>query len=155
MQNETLNQAMRDLEVSPSSSGGIVTRLDGAFQRVTVAPGLKFNDAYPSFSGGDVPGQTGPSPLVEGPGGSGAFTGDFAPTIFNWMGGLGTPTAPTAHPDSVPPIGPEERLRYSCVPSGPERDLSGAGRVLGQRLRLRWERRRRRRGERVRLRVRP
>mgnify|MGYP001809846178 CR=1 FL=1 len=115
MQNEALNQAMRDLDVSPSSSGGIVTRLDGAFQRVTVAPGLKFNDAYPSFSGGDMPGQTGPSALVQGPGGSGAFTGDFAPTIFNWIGGMATPSAPTAHPDSVPPIGPEERLRYSCV----------------------------------------
>jgi hypothetical protein len=115
MQNEAFNQAMQDLESNPGFSRGIVRRLDLGFQRFTVVPGLRFNDAYPTSGPGDMPGQSGPSPLIEGPGGSGAFTGDFSPTIFNLIGSLGTPTAPTAHPDSVPPIGPEERIRYSCL----------------------------------------
>jgi hypothetical protein len=115
MPDELFNQANRDFEISPGFSKPLSSRLDQGFQRFTVVPGLRFTDAGPTTAPGALPEQTGPSPLINGPGGSGGQLGDSAPSIFNLIANLGSPDAPTAHPDSVPPIGPEERIRYSCV----------------------------------------
>ncbi len=115
MSDELLNQANRDFEISPSFSKDFASRMDQGFQRVTIVPGLRFTDAGPTTAPGALPEQTGPSALISGPGGSGSQVGGSAPTIFNLIANLGGPDAPTAHPDSVPPVGPEERIRYSCV----------------------------------------
>jgi hypothetical protein len=115
MPDELLNQANRDFEISPGFSKDFASRMDQGFQRVTIVPGLRFTDAGPTTAPGSLPEQTGPSPLINGPGGSGGQLGGSAPSIFNLIANLGSPDAPTAHPDSVPPVGPEERIRYSCV----------------------------------------
>jgi hypothetical protein len=85
-----------------------------AFQTVTVSPALSFPPFAAPSSPGSMPGQGGPSALISLPG-SGGGLGDMPPSIFTFVQSVPVPTAPTAHPDSVPPIGPEERIRYSCV----------------------------------------
>lgn len=98
----------------PLVAGGMSDRTRRAFQTVTVSPALSFPPFAAPSSPGSMPGQGGPSALISLPG-SGGGLGDMPPSIFTFVQSVPVPTAPTAHPDSVPPIGPEERIRYSCV----------------------------------------
>lgn len=98
----------------PLVAGGMSDRTRRAFQTVTISPPLSFPPFAAPSSPGSMPEQGGPSALISLPG-SGGGLGDMPPSIFTFVQSVPVPTAPTAHPDSVPPIGPEERIRYSCV----------------------------------------
>ena len=114
MQEESNKLLDQDPDAISSLSRAMNGRLEQGFQRVTVSPRLAFPTQLPTTSPGSLPEQTGPSSLIS-MGDNGAGIGQGAPNIFNLLQLIPGPSAPTAHPDSVPPIGPEERIRYSCL----------------------------------------
>ncbi len=111
---EQLNDANREFElILPSFAGPVTQRFIEGFQVRTVVPGMRMIGATAYSSPGDASAQTGPSPATNtflmGPNG----LGDPGAMIFNLISNPPTPTVP--NPGTEPPVGPEERLRYSCV----------------------------------------
>jgi hypothetical protein len=111
-----LELANREFEqILPTRSGALDQRMRLAFQMVTLVPGLPQIGQRAFTAPGGMPYQTGPSPFSDAvmPGGSGPNGGEGQSIVFNLIGG------PTfygpANPGSEPPVGPEERLRFSCV----------------------------------------
>ena len=114
---ELLNTANREFEqILPTFSGSFTNRINLGFQVVTVVPPLKFFDVMPYSAPGTVPELTGPSLASSffGPtsDGSGGFSTPFFTVLSN---PAASAVSGTANPESVPPVGPEERIRYSCV----------------------------------------
>jgi hypothetical protein len=110
-----LELANREFEqILPTKTVSFEKRLREMFQVVTLAPGLPQIGQRAYTSPGGMPYQTGPSPFSDAvfPGGTGPNGGEGYPVI-NLIGG--PVFYGPSHPDSEPPIGPEERIRYSCV----------------------------------------
>lgn len=113
---EQLNDANREFEqIEPSFSQSFANRLNLGFQIRTVTEGLKFigSTAYTPPGSGII--QNGPSlaaELMTG-GNLGNGSGDATPIFFNVIGN--PPQSGVPNPGAEPPIGPEERLRYSCL----------------------------------------
>jgi hypothetical protein len=110
---EQLNDANREFEqIVPTFSGPVSQRFVDGFQVRTLVPGIRMIGATAYSSPGDASNQFGPSPATNlylmGANG----LGDPGALVFNLFN-LPTPTVP--NPGAEPPIGPEERLRYSCV----------------------------------------
>ena len=111
MQNESeLDLANREFErILPVKSRSYDERLRSSFQIFMLAPGLPNIGQRAYTPPGSWPYQTGPSPVTN------LFSNPSAPG-----GEGGSPLDPfvnpnVPHPDSEPPTGPEERIRYSCV----------------------------------------
>ena len=117
MSNEDLfNIAGREFDqIVPGFSAPYMGRISQGFQINTISSGLRFVDSVPYTASGDVPGQVGPSAVSSfmGFGSDGSGTGAGPINFFNIVNN--PPTSGTANPESVPAIGPEERIRYSCV----------------------------------------
>jgi hypothetical protein len=114
---ELLNTANREFEqILPSFSMDFSNRIAKGFQVVNIAPAIRFVDPTNYTAPGDSPNQTGPSLPAQFFTLGGNGLGD---TSFPLLNILGAPSANavsgTANPGSVPPVGPEEKLRYSCV----------------------------------------
>lgn len=114
MADEQLNDANREFEqIVPSFAGPVTQRFVDGFQVRTIVPGIRMIGATAYSSPGDASGQFGPSPATNlflmGANG----LGDPGALIFNLFSNPPTPTVP--NPGTEPPIGPEERLRYSCL----------------------------------------
>lgn len=114
MSGEQLNDANREFEqIAPSMSAAFSERFTAGFQVRTLVPGMKMIGATAYSSPGDGSGQFGPSPassmFLMGSNG----LGDPGALIFNLIANPPTPTVP--NPGTEPPVGPEERLRYSCL----------------------------------------
>lgn len=92
-------------------------RLRTGFQINTIREGTTFYGSRPYFAPGSYPNQTGPSAMSGGLEPMTFGLGDSPPMTFNLMEMVfsGLPSSPTANPESVPPTGPEESIRYSCV----------------------------------------
>lgn len=113
---EQLNDANREFElINPSYAKDLTDRLTKGFQIHTVTPGLKFigPTAYTPPGGGII--QNGPSLAAEmmTGGNIGNGSGDSTPIFFNVIGN--PPSSGVPNPGAEPPVGPEERLRYSCL----------------------------------------
>ena len=139
MSNDTpLDQASREFDlINPTYSDLFSGRLRSSFQIVTLKEGLTFSGSMPQAAMGSVPFQTGPSYFTEaffpggitmgGMGDTGPFTLNMLNFVSNYPG-----QSPTANPESVPPIGPEERLYYSCVSGKCLQDPNGIYRGLDE-----------------------
>lgn len=111
---EQLNDANREFElIKPTYSMDFTRRYTDGFQVKTITAGLDFIGATAYTAPGSPPNQTGPSMVANffTSGGNGA--GDFSTSFYNIVNN--PPTSGTANPESVPPTGPEEKLRYSCL----------------------------------------
>lgn len=113
MADEQLNDANREFEqIFPTFANPVTQRFVEGFQVRTLVPGMRMIGATAYTSPGDASGQFGPSPATNlflmGANG----LGDPGALIFNLFN-LPNPTVP--NPGTEPPIGPEERLRYSCL----------------------------------------
>lgn len=114
---ELLNTANREFEqILPSFSMDFSNRIAKGFQVVNIAPAIRFVDPTNYTAPGDSPNQTGPSLPAQFFTLGGNGLGDTSFAFFNVVGNPATTSiSPTANPGSVPPVGPEEKLRYSCV----------------------------------------
>lgn len=115
MQHESeLDLANREFEqISPTRASAYDEMLRRAFQVRPLAPGLPNIGQRAYTAPGSMPYQTGPSPvsaLLVSPSSQGGEGNPMQVNIFNPLLISGP-----VHPDSDPPVGPEERIRYSCV----------------------------------------
>lgn len=111
---EQFDEAAKEFEQSRQIVSDVLKqRLVSGFQIRTLTPGLPFVGGAIYTSPGDVTQQSGPSiasnMFLLGGNGLGD-PGSFLWTLIN------NPPMPTVpNPGVEPPIGPEERIRYSCV----------------------------------------
>lgn len=109
---EELDQANREFELlRPGQSQPLTVRMRTAFQIQTVTDGLPNIGGTAYTPPGSMPYQTGPSaaaPFMPAGGSNPSL-------ILNMFSSGGGGSAGPSHPESVPPTGPEEKLRYSCV----------------------------------------
>jgi hypothetical protein len=124
MSNERLNDANREFEqIEPRFSDDLVRRVTDSFQIRTITPGLKFIGTTAYTSPGSPP-QLGPSPITNVFVGGSGGQGDPGTVIYNIINNPPNPTVP--NPGTEPPIGPEERIRYSCLSGLCIQDPNGA-----------------------------
>lgn len=111
---EQFDEAVKEFEQSRQVISDVLRqRLSAGFQIRTLTRGLPFTGGEPYTSPGDVTQQSGPSVasnmfLLGGNG-----LGDPGSLLFTLINNPPLPTVP--NPGVEPPIGPEERIRYSCV----------------------------------------
>lgn len=111
---EQLNDANREFEqISPTFSESFVKRFTEGFQVRTISPGIDFVGSTAYSSPGDPANQLGPSPISNFFSSGANGLGDPGSMIINLLNNLPNPTVP--NPGTEPPVGPEERLRYSCL----------------------------------------
>lgn len=108
---EQLDEANREFELLRSRySDPFARRIQKSFQVTTVTPGLPFVGPTAYSAPGSVPNQTGPTSAsnmfnMGNSGGNSIFL-----AVMNNL-----PPSGVSNPGSTPPVGPEEKLRYSCL----------------------------------------
>ena len=114
MNDEQLNDANREFElIRPTYADSLSGRLQDGFQIRTLIPGLEFIGPTAYSPPGSAPGQNGPS-LVSNQFISGmSGLGDPGSILMMMLNNPVNPSVP--NPGTEPPVGPEERLRYSCL----------------------------------------
>lgn len=123
--NEQLDSANREFElIRPTMSESFVRRLTDGFQVRTVAPPLNFIGPTAYSSPGSVPNQVGPTPMTNVFLGGMTGVGDPGSVFLGIINNPPNPTVP--NPGTEPPVGPEERLRYSCLSGKCIQDPNGA-----------------------------
>lgn len=124
MNDGQLNDANREFEqIAPSQSDALTQRVTDSFQIRTITPGLSFIGTTAYTSPGSPP-QLGPSPITNVFVGGSGGQGDPGTVIYNIVNNPPNPTVP--NPGTEPPIGPEERIRYSCLSGLCIQDPNGA-----------------------------
>lgn len=108
-----LNDANREFEqIAPTQSDALTQRVTDSFQIRNITPGITFVGTTAYTSPGSMP-QLGPSPITNVFVGGSSGQGDPGTVIYNIVNNPPNPTVP--NPGTEPPIGPEERIRYSCL----------------------------------------
>lgn len=118
MAGEQMDEVNREFDsLVASLSRFLNDRLRTGFQINTIREGTTFYGSRPYFAPGSYPNQTGPSAATVGINPSPSIIGESAPMPLEMMDLIGgaPPVSPTANPESVPPTGPEESIRYSCT----------------------------------------